>query len=30
MIGACVGRGGLLLVDEAQYLVKRNPRGKDT
>ncbi|MBU3032383.1 AAA family ATPase [Paracoccus marinaquae] len=30
MIGACVGRGGLLLVDEAQYLVQRNPRGKDT
>lgn len=28
-IGECVGRGGLLLLDEAQYLVQRNPRGKD-
>lgn len=27
-IGECVGRGGLLLLDEAQYLVQRNPRGK--
>ncbi|MFV0291994.1 MAG: AAA family ATPase [Paracoccus sp. (in: a-proteobacteria)] len=30
MIGACVGAGGMLLVDEAQYLVQRNSRGKDT
>lgn len=30
MIGTCVGVGGLLIIDEAQYLVQRNSRGKDT
>ncbi|MFT4013032.1 MAG: AAA family ATPase [Paracoccus sp. (in: a-proteobacteria)] len=30
MIGACIGRGNLLMIDEAQYLVQRNARGKDT
>lgn len=30
LIGRCVGKGGLLMIDEAQYLVQRNARGKDT
>lgn len=29
-IGRSVGKGGLLMIDEAQYLVQRNSRGKDT
>lgn len=29
-IGRVVGAGNMLLVDEAQYLVQRNSRGKDT
>lgn len=29
LIGRCVGKGGLLMIDEAQYLVQRNSRGKD-
>lgn len=30
LIGSCIGAGGMLIIDEAQYLVQRNPRGTDT
>lgn len=29
IIGEAIGPNGLLIVDEAQYLIVRNPRGKD-